>query len=298
MLPTYIGIGAPKAATTWLAKCLSEHPDVFMVPKKETSFFDWDTIDGRVSRYEAEFESVEEETAVGELSTRYLASERAPARVHRLLPDVDLFVSLRDPVEQIQSHYWHLHRQNFHQWDREKVPDSFGEALRQYEDKLLGPARYYTHLRRWLQYFDRSQLLILFYDDIQNQPKTVLQELYEHLGVNPNFEPPSLERQDSSTRRGVSPRGETLDRIRRIIYDFANRKVYQSMKSSIGKDRARKIKEAMNVRGVIESIFMKKGYPNIKHKNKKKIMKVMREEIGGIENITGRRLVSWKKKNI
>ena len=36
ILPNFIGIGAPKSGTTWLAKCLGEHPDVFMAPVKET----------------------------------------------------------------------------------------------------------------------------------------------------------------------------------------------------------------------------------------------------------------------
>jgi len=34
----FICIGAPKCATTWLAKTLNEHPDIFM-PEKEPNFF-------------------------------------------------------------------------------------------------------------------------------------------------------------------------------------------------------------------------------------------------------------------
>lgn len=35
----FLGIGAPKCATTWLAACLSDHPEIFMPAKKEVSFF-------------------------------------------------------------------------------------------------------------------------------------------------------------------------------------------------------------------------------------------------------------------
>ncbi|PON15180.1 hypothetical protein C2W62_25225 [Candidatus Entotheonella serta] len=55
MRPTFIGIGAPKAGTTWLYHCLREHPDVFMGAVKETRFFDYGTIDGRMAEYYAHF---------------------------------------------------------------------------------------------------------------------------------------------------------------------------------------------------------------------------------------------------
>jgi hypothetical protein len=293
MLPTYIGIGAPKSATTWLAKCLGEHPDVFMTPKKETSFFDWDTIEGRVSKYETYFEGVKEESAAGELSTRYLASEQAPVRMAELLPGVDLFVSLRDPIEQIQSHYWHLHRQNFHQWDRENVPESLHEALRQYDDKLLDPVRYHTHLQRWLQHFDRSQLLVLFYHDIRSRPEAVLRELYEHVGVDPEFKPSSLNQRDSSTRKGAAPRGETLDRIRRVLYDVLNRKVYYPLKNTIGKERARRIKESFGARKLLETFFMTEGYPEMEERSKEYIRKEVSREVEKLEELTERTLDSW-----
>ena len=35
----FIGIGAQKAGTSWLASCLSEHPEICMHPKKEAHYF-------------------------------------------------------------------------------------------------------------------------------------------------------------------------------------------------------------------------------------------------------------------
>ena len=35
----FIGIGAPKAGTSWLAKALHAHPDICLSTKKETLFF-------------------------------------------------------------------------------------------------------------------------------------------------------------------------------------------------------------------------------------------------------------------
>ena len=38
--PTFLGIGAPRAGTTWLYRHLLNHPEVWMLPKKELHFFD------------------------------------------------------------------------------------------------------------------------------------------------------------------------------------------------------------------------------------------------------------------
>lgn len=36
----FIGVGAQKAGTTWLARVLEDHPDIFMTPVKEIHYFD------------------------------------------------------------------------------------------------------------------------------------------------------------------------------------------------------------------------------------------------------------------
>jgi hypothetical protein len=41
-LPTFLGIGAPKCGTTWLAECLREHPQVFVPEVKEVVYFSSD----------------------------------------------------------------------------------------------------------------------------------------------------------------------------------------------------------------------------------------------------------------
>src|SRR5947208_7454350 len=111
MLPNFIGIGAPKAGTTWLAKCLAEHPQVFMAAVKKTNFFDYAAIEGRMTEYEIHFAGAEGKKAVGEYSVRYLLSAHAPERIQQILPGVRLIVSFRNPIDQVYSHYWHLHRQ-------------------------------------------------------------------------------------------------------------------------------------------------------------------------------------------
>jgi hypothetical protein len=39
-LPTFLGIGAPRAGTTWLHANLSKHPEIWLTPVKEVHYFD------------------------------------------------------------------------------------------------------------------------------------------------------------------------------------------------------------------------------------------------------------------
>jgi len=293
MLPNFIGIGAPKAGTTWLFRCLQEHPAVFLAPVKETKFFDEEIIEGRLSDYEAHFQRADGASAVGEISVRYLASHRAPARIHELLPHVKLFVSLRNPIEQVYSHYWHLRRQNFHNWNAAQLPDSFEEALDKYEQTLVDPAFYSTHLRRWLNDFDPSQLHIILYDDIREQPRQVLADLFAFLGVDPAFQPPSVNATGSSVRRGQSPRSRLLGRVHAVLYDQLNRRIYDPLKYLVGSWTADRIKETLKVREILALPFLRQGYPDMSADTRSSLQARFAEDIQQLQALTGRDLGTW-----
>ena len=77
-LPNFLVIGAGKAGTTSLYRYLAEHPDVYMSPVKEPSFFcdadqlvDTPAIRSR-DAYERLFAGVNDEHAIGEASPKYL----------------------------------------------------------------------------------------------------------------------------------------------------------------------------------------------------------------------------------
>lgn len=129
-LPDFIIAGAMKAGTTSLHHILKHHKHVFL-PEDEIFFFDLDDIqqhpdffmDARgkwifhdyerhyqdyLEWYSSFFESADDGQVIGDDSTTYMASRKAPQRIARLLPDVKLIFMLRDPVVRAYSHYWHL----------------------------------------------------------------------------------------------------------------------------------------------------------------------------------------------
>ena len=104
MLPNFIGLGAPKSATTWLYHCLREHPEVFVADSKEVMFFDYGDIRGRLETYEKHFKWAGDAKAIGEFSTRYLASTRAPAPSRRMEAH-ETGTKVRDCISALAPHF-------------------------------------------------------------------------------------------------------------------------------------------------------------------------------------------------
>ncbi len=203
-LPNFLILGAPRASTTTLYDVARQHPEIFMSPNKEPLFFAVEGLNRpflgprdqqgvrALREYETLFDAARGQRILGEGSTSYLASERAPecARLH--VPEAKLVAVLRNPSERAFSHY-SLHRSQGREWL------SFEDALDAEQGRAaLGwsPAwryreagRYGEHLERWLAAFPAERLKVFLYDDLKADYAGTVRELWEFLGVSPGFEP-------------------------------------------------------------------------------------------------------------
>jgi hypothetical protein len=187
MLPNFLIIGAQKAGTTWLAKCLGEHPDVFIPEIKEIYYFDRH-YDKGLAWYESYFEPWSGEQAVGEGTVGYIRSTTSPGRIHDTLgDDVKLIANLRHPVDRAYSAYrMHLSRgeipydMDFRTFVREDVRTSTSQST------------YTPQLERYLAHFARGNLLVLIYEEIYQDTQKALDTCARHLGVAKGFTPPSV----------------------------------------------------------------------------------------------------------
>ena len=196
MKPDFIGIGAQKCATAWIYSMWRIIPQITMLlsgQKKDTEFFGY-FYDRGFEWYERHFEKQENGIA-GEYSTSYFYNLEAPERIYNYASGIKLIVSLRHPVERAFSN--HKHEISLGRVSGKNL--IFENALKN-NPMYLYQSLYYTHLTRWLQYFDQTQIFILLLDDLKENPKKTIQDLYEFLSVNPKHEPAILYKRIHETR--------------------------------------------------------------------------------------------------
>lgn len=220
VLPNFLIIGAAKSGTTSLHRQLRQHPDIFLPGGrwKEPTFFS-DHGPGRWSRgldwYESLFSGWQGERAVGEASTSYTKApfhDGVPARIRQFLPDVKLIYLVRDPVDQIVSHYRQL---VFH----DGLRDGFEDAIRN-QGVLIETARYAYQLQAYRAYFPDTRIRVLPFDRYVQDPVGEARALCRFLGVDDRIELP-LERAHnaSAERRLMVPvhSGRVYRAVQRVL---------------------------------------------------------------------------------
>jgi hypothetical protein len=176
----FLGIGAQKAGTSWLASNLSRHPQVFVPPVKEVHFWNahlhrgWDW-------YLGQFGDAEPAQARGEITPAYaVLPAEVVEQVAAALPDVRLMYLLRDPVERAWSAA--LMALGRAQMTIDEASDQwFIDHFRSRASLTRGD--YESCLRTWLRSFPREQLLVELFDDVVSRPVDVLERCARHLGV-------------------------------------------------------------------------------------------------------------------
>ncbi len=207
MLPNFLVIGAARSGTTSLYRMLAQHPDIFLSPRKEPSFFAYEghPLDfcgprdrelgapayaiTRREDYEALFAGWKGQRAIGEASPFYLCVEGTAERIARLLPEVKLIAVLRDPAARAFSQYAMFVRDG-----RERL--GFRRALAQCEARrranwaqgwqYIELGFYARQLQRYYAHFARQQIKILFYDDLCRDPAGFFRDVLEFLDVDPS----------------------------------------------------------------------------------------------------------------
>ena len=249
-LPDFLGIGAQRAGTTWLAKNLRQHPQIWMPPKKEIHYFNRSTsyssspslltsefilarIFGgqdhnkrwrnalrksisRNSRYpvwqaiswdlkfffgqynDKWYASLFEGTGdkvTGEITPAYSILETGDIRhIREIMPWVKIIYFVRNPIDRAWSAMrYRVWRESGRRRVKGQPLDSFSLSLGDFEKvfrlrewALRG--NYVRTINNWRSSFPEEQFFIGFFDDIVNDPKQLLSEVFEFLGVESSEE--------------------------------------------------------------------------------------------------------------
>jgi hypothetical protein len=205
MLPNFVVIGAQKSGTTFVLKCLGEHPDVFMPPGETRFFEDPEYLQTDINQFEALFRDVSQKKAVGIKRPDYLAKPECPERIYKHIPEAKLIVILRNPVKRAISAYFYQMQQSF--IPIRPIEEGMAKVINgEYRDsypkseEIVEYGFYHRHLLRYLNYFDRNQMLIMPFDDFIRNKRESIRKIYRFIGVNDEYMPESIR---SRTNPGV-----------------------------------------------------------------------------------------------
>lgn len=217
--PTFMGIGGHNCATTWLAESLHHHPQAFLTSPKELRYFS--EMPGQDdAAYFQHFRRGQGYTAIGEFTASYLVNAD-PTVMRETVGRVQIIVSLRNPVERFISHYRHSIRQGLLNKSefRSLNPDTLPAATAKLP-RLLRESSYVNPLQGYLDAFGPDRVHIILKDDIDAAPLKVLKELYQFLGLDPDFVPPTAY---ARIRPVYIHRYESMETLRRYVSRLARR---------------------------------------------------------------------------
>jgi len=213
--PNFFILGAAKSGTTALYYLLGKHPQVHLSTPKEPYFFE-DEYERGPDYYWRTYYAAgwRGQALVGEARVANLYLPYVPQRIHQTVPDARLVVILRNPIDRAFSHWWMQRskgmeaktfqdtlRENHSNivsgltiespdaealWRANMAPKPNHLGVRTCSLPIMLEAGYYAkQLERYLRYFPRSQLCVLFFDDFSRAPLDTTRLLFEFLGLDP-----------------------------------------------------------------------------------------------------------------
>jgi len=264
-----------KSGTSSLRALLDAHPGTYL-PGTEVFFFSIDDFDEHPNHffqthegwtlpdyernfefyrdwYASLFEDAPPDAVIGEGSSTYLTSRHAPGRMHEVLPEVKLVVMLRDPVSRTYSHYWHLVRNGTALFD-------FETTLERAPETIIKRSRYEQALRRYLEYFDRHQLKIVFFQDFVEDPQTVIDEVCSFLGLPPVIDAEADRAHQNSGGAPASIQAKLLEnRVFRRHTDLTSLRGLLDHLPDIGAPQWSDLQQSRGLRGVFTTLLRNRG---------------------------------------
>jgi hypothetical protein len=200
-IPNCFLVGAPKSASTSLARFLRERPGGFVPTKKELCWLAPDVYVENKLMTRAEYlaffaEAPEEAVCVAEASPMYLYSSEAPRQIAALNADARIVIVLRDPVQLVRS----MHRQNVESRIEPffELESALGaESLRTAGIPVPRHQKHTTHaflrytaigsyapqLQRYFAVFPRQQIHVMIFERLLSAQQEELSRLLAFLGL-------------------------------------------------------------------------------------------------------------------
>jgi hypothetical protein len=306
-LPNTFLIGTQKSGSTSLYDWVSQHPDVCGdLGLKDISFFVKDKYYEKGLNYLSEMflNLYDKEKIIFHASVEYIYYKKGLERLKNNFPEGKFVLILRNPVERLISSFTSCTKMKI---ENEKdilvaSVDKRNERLHSLDYDIRSQLTYIDHglyakqLELFFSFFNREQLFVCFYEDMQNNPTKLIKDLYSFLNIDANFIP----KFDVLNKTGIGLRSLFLQRIlfRNISSQssirrfFINKIVNPFFPLNKRHKLKWKIKEWNSIKH--KDVELK---TNISHKEKKELLTYFIKDIERLEQMLKINLDHWKKVN-
>ena len=205
--PNIFLIGVQKAGTTSLYHYLRKHPNIFGPEIKDYNnshpfFTDENYFRNNQKEFEKLFSENDSIQNVITSEVEFIEHKEAMLRIKEYCPEAKIIVSLRNPVERLKSMYKY-----YNQIGSNPENLSFEDALKLKPELYLKRSLYSEKIKNLYDVFDSHQIKIIYFEDIIGSNfDSVIEELYEFIGVEKKENPFIHE-----------------NKTRKVKYDFVDR---------------------------------------------------------------------------
>lgn len=285
----FIGIGASRSGTTWISKCLSEHPQINFSKEKEVHFFDSDTNYKKGIEYYKNYFEVANNKVTGEFTPNYFNDIKTAERIHKHFPNTKIIACLRNPINRAYSQFF---------YKRAKGQDesmTFEDVLaNQYKNYYIKRGKYYDNLAPYYKFFREDKILVLKYEDIKNNEVDFMKKIYRFLEVDENFVAPStIKIVNASSINESLVFSKSLSGIFKIFREKRNSpfvKIIKSIAKPLGLLDLAKKASRLNQSKMHSKIEKK---PEIKRETRELLKEEYSRDIEKLSSLTGINFNTW-----
>lgn len=294
-MPDFLIIGAMKSGTTSFFNLLGRHPSIFVPYWKELQYFSRDHKYALGEKsYTEHFTEAKKDQIVGEGSTCYSRWPHYPHAAERIaarLPDIKLIYLMRHPVERAYSHYGHIMQERIVK--KEGPILTFEEALRD-DKEIIDASLYKMQIERYLELFERDQILFLTFDELVSSPDELLQQTQEFLGVEPINLAMNGEAKDNQWGDKIAKR-----RVKGVVDNIQSVFRFLGIKHLFPKNTRQYLKRAAINSKTLNTLF-KTGVKNkkevispLRQITRERLLERLEESTSWIETFIDRKLPAW-----
>lgn len=231
-MPDFLIIGAQKAGSTFVSRCLGGHPQIAMPRYEVAAFEDPFYSPATIAELGRQLAQAPTNSITGIKRPDYLARPECPYYIQRHVPHAKLIVVLRDPVARaVSAYYWYMQLGYLPLRPPAEGLQAIlnGAYIRTHPRArdVLDYGFYHAHINRYLEHFAQEQLFVVPYTQLQANPAGVISRMFTFLQVAQHHDPQMMQKR--SNRSAYS-----LPRLRWLA--FAGRTfLYDRLSDSSGR---------------------------------------------------------------